>query len=88
MSAFYYGYVVSQIPGGYMAEFFGPKIVYGMAIFLSGIFSLLTPVVARWNVHCLIALRVLMGLVQVSIFFNSLKPNYNVIKVENKYVMV
>uniref|UniRef100_A0A4W3IWE5 Major facilitator superfamily (MFS) profile domain-containing protein n=1 Tax=Callorhinchus milii TaxID=7868 RepID=A0A4W3IWE5_CALMI len=40
LSAFYYGYIVSQIPGGYLAMRFGGKLVLGFAVLLSSVSTL------------------------------------------------
>ena len=37
----------------------------GSCILFPGMLALLTPVVARWNVYGLLALRIAMGVVQV-----------------------
>ena len=66
LAAFFYGYVITQLPGGYFAEQFGAKLVFGMAVLVPSILSLLTPVVARWSAQALVALRIIMGLAQVS----------------------
>ena len=51
-----------QIPGGWLADRFGGKWLYGGSILLSSVISLLTPAAARIHIVLLIILRVLSGL--------------------------
>ena len=60
LSAFYYGYVLTQIPGAFMASRFGGTRVFAAGIFLAGIGTLLTPLTAD-RVWLLIVARVLTG---------------------------
>uniref|UniRef100_A0A6P7G0X8 Inorganic phosphate cotransporter isoform X1 n=1 Tax=Diabrotica virgifera virgifera TaxID=50390 RepID=A0A6P7G0X8_DIAVI len=65
LSSFFWGYVVTHLPGGVLAEKFGGKYSLGLGILSTAVFTLLTPWVIRttngnWKV--LVALRVIMGL--------------------------
>ncbi|KAK4293223.1 hypothetical protein Pmani_034057 [Petrolisthes manimaculis] len=62
LGAFFYGYAITNIPGGRMAETYGSKRVYGGAILIGGILTLLTPVAANAHYIVLILLRTLIGL--------------------------
>ncbi|XP_064653129.1 sialin-like isoform X2 [Lineus longissimus] len=62
LGAFYYGYMITQIPGGIISERFGGKWPFGVGVLLTGILTLLTPVAARTDVSLLVVLRVLEGL--------------------------
>ncbi|KAI5652003.1 major facilitator superfamily domain-containing protein [Phthorimaea operculella] len=46
LSAFYYGYVITHLPGGLLAEKFGGKWTCGLSLLASSIANLLTP----WSV--------------------------------------
>ena len=70
LSAFYYGYLVTQIPAGYVASRYGGKHMYGLGVLLTGIFTLLTPPVSYLGVEWLICLRVLEGVTE-SVTFPS-----------------
>ncbi|XP_069690986.1 sialin-like [Periplaneta americana] len=61
LSAYYYGYVITQLIGGRLSEIFGGKMVYGPGIAFSGILCLFTPVAARANFYAFIIVRVLTG---------------------------
>ncbi|XP_071038090.1 sialin isoform X2 [Parasteatoda tepidariorum] len=61
VGSYFYGYLLSQIPGGMISEKYGAKWVYGLGVFGSAIASLLTPIAARLNVWALIFARVAVG---------------------------
>ncbi|XP_074644340.1 vesicular glutamate transporter 2-like [Tubulanus polymorphus] len=60
LSSFFYGYVITQIPGGYLAHRFGGKIVFGTGVAVSGVLSLLAPLCAA-NMYLFIANRFIQG---------------------------
>jgi ACS family sodium-dependent inorganic phosphate cotransporter-like MFS transporter 5 len=62
LSSFFYGYLLTQIIGGWLAIRFGSKIVLEISILLGSVFTLLTPVAARLHWTCLIACRFLIGI--------------------------
>ena len=47
--------------------------VLGTALFITAILTLLTPLVAVWNVNLLLALRIIMGVAE-AVTFPSLPP--------------
>lgn len=69
LSAFYFGYIVTHIPGGLLAQKFGGKYTLGLGILWTAIFTLLTPIVAYQGDIPLIILRFLEGLGEVSIVY-------------------
>ncbi len=71
LGAFFYGYLVSQVPGGMLAERFGGKWVFAAFTAVSTLATLLTPMGARVSHIFLILLRVLAGIGSVSRFFLS-----------------
>lgn len=63
LSAFFWGYVITHLPGGMLAERFGGKWCLSLGILSTAIFTLLTPVVVHWGgANALIALRFIEGL--------------------------
>ncbi|GFT09064.1 hypothetical protein NPIL_157211, partial [Nephila pilipes] len=64
LGAFFYGYCISQIPGGRLAEIFSGKWVLGISILITAFLSLLTPLAAHYGVGYLITIRALQGLAQ------------------------
>ncbi|XP_075230609.1 putative inorganic phosphate cotransporter [Lycorma delicatula] len=61
LSAFYWGYVLTHIPGGLMAERLGGKHVLGIGILGTSVFTLLTPVAARAGPWWLVFVRFIEG---------------------------
>lgn len=53
------------MPGGLIAEYFGPRHAVGITTLLSGIFNILIPLGASWNYGFVIAFRVILGLLGV-----------------------
>jgi len=62
LGAFFYGYLISQIPGGLLAERYGGKWVLAVFACLSTLSTLLTPVAARLSFVLLIVLRICCGI--------------------------
>nr|XP_042911231.1 putative inorganic phosphate cotransporter isoform X1 [Parasteatoda tepidariorum]XP_042911232.1 putative inorganic phosphate cotransporter isoform X2 [Parasteatoda tepidariorum] len=62
LGSFFYGYLFTQIPGGILAEKCSAKWVTGFGILVTAIFTLLTPLAARWSIWTLMAARVIEGL--------------------------
>nr|CAD7586924.1 unnamed protein product [Timema genevievae] len=62
LSAFYYGYVSTQLLCGWLSDKFGTKVVMGVGMMAAGILNLLSPLAANWGVGALITLRVLQGM--------------------------
>lgn len=71
LGSFYYGYIVLQVPGGWLATKIGGTRIFGMALFIASVLTLLTPAAARFSVYALIVLRVLEGVVLVSGFLGG-----------------
>ncbi|XP_061645522.1 sialin [Phyllopteryx taeniolatus] len=61
LGSFFYGYILTQIPGGYLSGRSGPKWLMGLGILGTVAFTLLTPVAADLGASYLIAVRVLEG---------------------------
>ena len=62
LASFSYGYVLTQIVGGRLAEKYGIRKIYGGSLFLTGIITFLLPTAAKFDVNALIVLRVLQGI--------------------------
>lgn len=65
LSAFYWGYAITHLPGGILAEKFGGKYTLGLGILSTAIFTLLTPLIivasdGNWVV--VVVLRLIEGL--------------------------
>ncbi|CAI9737167.1 sialinsialin-like [Octopus vulgaris] len=62
LSSFFYGYIVTQLPGGFIANRFGGKYVFGGGVFITAILNLFTPLCIHWNLLSLVILRIFEGL--------------------------
>uniref|UniRef100_H2ZGX8 Sialin n=1 Tax=Ciona savignyi TaxID=51511 RepID=H2ZGX8_CIOSA len=62
LGAFFYGYILTQLPGGYLASRFGGKWLFGGGVLCTSVLTLLTPVAARTSFALLIVVRVLEGI--------------------------
>ncbi|XP_062953613.1 sialin isoform X4 [Cynocephalus volans] len=62
LGSFFYGYIITQIPGGYIASKVGGKLLLGFGVLGTAIFTLFTPLAADLGVGPLIVLRALEGL--------------------------
>ncbi|KAL3281332.1 hypothetical protein HHI36_004540 [Cryptolaemus montrouzieri] len=61
LSSFFYGYVTTQVLGGWLAMRIGGKRLFGLGIAATAFMTLITPFVAKLNLYLLIGLRVLEG---------------------------
>ncbi|VVC45758.1 Sugar transporter, conserved site,Major facilitator superfamily domain,Major facilitator [Cinara cedri] len=62
LSAFYYGYIITHLPGGVLSQKFGGKHTMGIGILSTAVFTLMTPFVARMGSMQLTILRFIEGL--------------------------
>ncbi|XP_076452082.1 sialin-like [Babylonia areolata] len=62
LAMYFYGYIVTQIPGGWLAGRYGGRRVWGICQLISSICTLLTPLAARTHVNVASALRFILGL--------------------------
>ncbi|GFW06674.1 hypothetical protein TNCV_3287751 [Trichonephila clavipes] len=62
LGSFFYGYVVTQIPGGILAEKYGAKWLFGIGVLVTSLFTLLTPLAAELGVSYLVFVRIMEGL--------------------------
>ncbi len=75
-SAFLIGYALFQVPGGWLADRFGPRRVISLGVLWWGLFTTLTALVPPGltaSVACLIGTRFLLGLGEAVLFPSSNK---------------
>ena len=70
LAAFFYGYLLMQVPGGWLAQRFGGKYVFGIGVVMTAVLTLFTPFAAQVSVWALVVLRVMEGLFEVKILFS------------------
>ncbi|KAJ4449603.1 hypothetical protein ANN_01006, partial [Periplaneta americana] len=62
LSSFFYGYIVTQILGGWLGGRMGGNKVFGIGVAVTAVFTLLTPPLVRFSVYALVAVRIIEGL--------------------------
>ncbi|XP_034407494.1 sialin [Cyclopterus lumpus] len=62
LGSFFYGYILTQVPGGYLSGRYGPKWLLGFGVLSTVVFTLLTPTAADLGPGYLIGVRVLEGI--------------------------
>ena len=66
LSAFFYGYLVLQIPGGWLSLRIGAKRVLGYSILIASAIHTSLPIIVRYNCTLFVIARVIQGLALVS----------------------
>ncbi|XP_021941380.1 sialin isoform X1 [Zootermopsis nevadensis] len=64
LGSFFYGYIVTQVPGGRFAELYGGKLVFGLGVLITGILTAISPLAAKLGTSFFIVIRVLEGLAE------------------------
>ncbi|XP_063230676.1 sialin-like isoform X2 [Bacillus rossius redtenbacheri] len=62
LAAYHYGYISTQLLGGYAAERFGTKYVFGLAITSAALLNIISPLAIRTHFLFFYVVRVLQGL--------------------------
>ncbi|KAK3872158.1 hypothetical protein Pcinc_022759 [Petrolisthes cinctipes] len=62
LASYFYGYIVTQVPGGWVAEKFSAKHVFGVGALVNAICAILTPVAAQTSYIFLVIMRIIMGI--------------------------
>lgn len=69
LGSFYFGYIITHIPGALLCGYFGGKYVLCLGVLFTAIFTLLTPLVSELcDMYGMVTLRVSMGLAGGTIF--------------------
>lgn len=66
LGAFFFGYLCTQIPGGYLSGHYGGSLFLGLGVFCTAVLTILTPPAAQLGPYWLFALRMLEGIGEVS----------------------
>ncbi|KAL4223208.1 hypothetical protein ACF0H5_016680 [Mactra antiquata] len=61
LSGYFYGYLLAQIPGGWLGSMFGCRRIIGSCMSLATVLTLLIPVLARTSVYLIVVARCLLG---------------------------
>lgn len=65
-SSFFWGYLVTQVPGGFLASLYPANKIFGSAIAISAFLNLLVPGALKVDPIVDMGVQVLKGLVEVS----------------------
>lgn len=69
LASYFVGYLITEIPGGWLSLKFGSKIVLALAILIASILTIILPFAARIHYTLLILSRFLIGAAHVTIIF-------------------
>ena len=58
LGSFFYGYIITQLPGGWLGSQFGGKYLFGFGVLLTSVVTILTPAAAHHSVGMLLLVRV------------------------------
>lgn len=61
LGSYFWGYLITQIPGGMLSEWYGGRHVIGLAMGLSGIATCMIPFSARLSFWAVFIVRLLTG---------------------------
>lgn len=68
LSSFFVGYMIMQVPSGWLANRVGGVVVLGVAVIWWSVFTMLTPVAALISLPVLILTRIALGLGEAATF--------------------
>ena len=71
LASFFWGYAVTQVPGGWLATRFGGKRVFGWSMFITAIATLLCPIAAKFHYILLLVFRFIAGLGEVGWMYST-----------------
>ena len=66
LGSFFYGYITTQLIGGWLSQRFGGKHVFGYGVLCTAVLSMFSPVVVDASVWLLVTLRIFEGVGEVS----------------------
>ncbi|KAJ8680086.1 hypothetical protein QAD02_015873 [Eretmocerus hayati] len=61
LGAFFLGYVMTNVPGGRIAEKKGGKLVYGLGVLFTAILTVISPFAAYWGLYPFLIIRIAEG---------------------------
>lgn len=65
LGSFFYGYILTVLPGGVLAEQFGPKWLIGLGVVITSLLSMVLPAAAHAHYIIVVVIRILQGLAEV-----------------------
>ncbi|CAG9773623.1 unnamed protein product [Ceutorhynchus assimilis] len=61
LGSFFWGYVLTELPGGRMAEIVGARKIFGGGMLMASILTILTPAAAYLDYYAILILRAVLG---------------------------
>ncbi|XP_050535846.1 sialin [Daktulosphaira vitifoliae] len=61
LGSFFWGYVLTELPGGRVAEMIGARTVFGYSMLLASMVTMLTPMAAKLGLYLVIFCRIFLG---------------------------
>lgn len=61
LGSFFWGYVLTELPGGRMAELVGARKIFGGGMLIASILTILTPAACYLNYYVILILRAVLG---------------------------
>lgn len=61
LGSFFWGYVLTELPGGRMAEIVGARKIFGGGMLLASILTILTPAACYTDYYAILVLRAVLG---------------------------
>ncbi|XP_055704451.1 vesicular glutamate transporter 1-like [Phlebotomus papatasi] len=68
LSSFFYGYIATQLLGGFLSAKFGGHLVFGIGLGVTSVLALLIPMAAKTHLGLFLAARILQGIFEGGTF--------------------
>lgn len=73
LGSFFWGYILTELPGGRLAELVGGHRVFGHSMLWASVLTLIIPFAANMGLYAMVTVRVLLGFMLGGEFINFLK---------------
>ncbi|KAI8038522.1 hypothetical protein M5D96_008422 [Drosophila gunungcola] len=74
LGAYFYGYMITSLPAGTLAEMLGARNVAGYSCLVAGILTALTPAAAAWDKYAVFVVRFLIGFLNGVVLVSKWAP--------------
>ena len=84
LSSFFVGYLLLQVGSGWLTNRYGGRRVLGAAVLWWSLFTLLTPLAARYSLPALLAARIALGIGEAAVFPGSFNMLARWVRLEHR----